>query len=231
MKTAALLRLALLPAMVAACSGAADPVARRGDAGTGAGAVTAAADVGSVAARVPAPSPSLKTSPSAPATAPTDTACSDSTAPGFDLDRCGDPEAPVTPFAGEWQVTGVEPLGDGFLSYRRDDPAAVGSRFRITREKIVWTRSVDPSSDTNDVCTLPSAARATDYVAKTEGSWLRRAAAARGFTGPMMRFGCLDGGRWGPSTQSGGMALFIDTGPGRMVLQWYDGAHLIAERR
>ncbi len=156
--------------------------------------------------------------------------CDDARHPEFDIETCGDPDANIKPYAGTWRISGVEVATGKVQAFVKDDPAVLGAEFTISRAKIEWTKKEGAQFNTEDVCLLPSAAPITAIVQKEEGEGLKSAAAARKLSGTMHRFGCINGGSWGPANMSGGQSLFIPVGTNRMLMQWYDGAFLVADR-
>ncbi len=156
--------------------------------------------------------------------------CDDARNPDFDPDTCGDPDASVAAYTGKWRITGIE-TGDGKVqAFTRDDPAIMGSEFAISRARIQLTKKASDRFNTDVVCDLPSAAPVGAIVQKEEGAGLANAAKARNLKGAMHRFGCINGGDWGPANTSSGMSLFIPAAKDVMIMQWYDGTYLIAEQ-
>lgn len=160
--------------------------------------------------------------------------CDDPRNPGFDPDKCVEADASVAAYAGEWEISRVHVSASGVQAFLVDDPAICGSRFRISAEDIRWTRRASETFTADDVCLQPSAGALPAIVEAEEGQLLVESLAAFSVPpaarGPLHRFGCVSGGRWGPGDAGGG-ALFIPAGADRIALQWYDGAILLAERK
>jgi hypothetical protein len=167
--------------------------------------------------------------PETPATAKDP--CADERDPNFDPDRCVESNVRVDKFAGTWKITRVHVGTSGVQAFVENDPAIIGSAFLITPSEIKWTAKASSDFTADDVCKQPSAGPLPAIVEKEEGGALT--ASLKPFAistrGAIHRFGCVNGGTWGPG-ESGGSALFIPAGDNRMVLQWYDGATLLAER-
>jgi hypothetical protein len=156
--------------------------------------------------------------------------CLDERNPKFDPDKCVEPEVRVDAYVGTWRVTNVAVASDGVQAFGKDDPAIVGSEFKINAQEIRWTKPASDGFTADDVCTLPSASPMPPIVEKEEGGSLVaavRSLAIKG-RGTLHRFGCATSGRWGPGEV--GNALFIPIGPNQMLLQWYDGVSLLAKR-
>lgn len=160
--------------------------------------------------------------------------CDDPRNPDFDPDKCVEPDANVDRFVGEWEISHVYVGSAGVQAFVTDDPAIMGSRFRITSQDIRWTKRASDAFTSDDVCTQPSASALAPIVEQEEGGLivesLPRFSVRPAERGPIHRFGCVGGGHWGPG-ESGGSALFIPAGANRMALQWYDGTILFAERK
>lgn len=159
--------------------------------------------------------------------------CADERDPNFDPDRCVEPEVRVDKFVGTWKITRVHVGTSGVQAFIENDPAIVGSAFSITPSEIKWTSKASADFTADDVCKQPSAGPLPEIVEKEEGGALTAAlkpfAVSASARGPIHRFGCVGGGTWGPG-ESGAAALFIPVGTKQMVLKWYDGATLLAER-
>jgi hypothetical protein len=168
-----------------------------------------------------------------PLAIPPDDPCLDARSPNFDSDKCVEPEVRVDQFAGNWKVARVHVSPQGVQAFVEDDKAIVGSIFAVTASEIKWTNKASSGFTSDDVCKQPSADPQPAIVEKEEGGALTAAlkpfAVSPSARGPIHRFGCVGGGTWGPG-ESGAASLFIPVGTHQMILQWYDGATLLAER-
>jgi hypothetical protein len=168
-----------------------------------------------------------------PLAIPPDDPCLDQRNPNFDPDKCVEADVRIDPYAGNWKVTRVHVNPDGVQAFVTDDNAIVGSTFSITATEIKWTSKASDKFTSDDVCKQPSAGPLSPIVEKEEGSALMDAfksfAISASAREPLHRFGCVGGGTWGPGN-AGAAALFIPVGTKQMVLKWYDGATLLAER-
>jgi hypothetical protein len=166
-----------------------------------------------------------------PLAVPPEDPCLD--APNANPEQCADPVASVDAFIGNWKITRVHVNPEGVQAFVENDKAIVGSIFTISSSEIKWTSKASAGFTSDDVCKQPSAGPLPDIVEKEEGGALT--AALKPFVisstarGPIHRFGCVSGGTWGPG-DAGAAALFIPVGTKAMVLTWYDGATLLAER-
>jgi hypothetical protein len=151
----------------------------------------------------------------------------------FDPEKCVEPDVRVDAYVGTWVITNVAVDDGGAQAFAKDDPAIVGSEFSIARQEIRWTKKASNNFTADDVCGLPSAGAMSAIVEKEEGVALLSAAISLAINprlrGTLHRFGCVTSGRWGPG-DTGGNALFYPIGNDRMLLQWYDGAVLMAEK-
>ncbi len=159
--------------------------------------------------------------------------CADSN-PNYDIEECGEPDASVSAYTGVWRVTGVKVAESGAQAFVENDAQIVGSVFSVNRKKIYWQSKASEAFSADDVCETPSAYPAVESVIKENGDSLTQALAqldntARK-TAQVLRFGCIKSGKWGPGDEGGGNSLFAMTGKNQMMLQWYDGATLVAER-
>jgi hypothetical protein len=168
-----------------------------------------------------------------PLAVPPEDPCLDERSPNFDPDKCVEPDVRVDQFVGNWKITRVHVNPDGVQAFVEDDKAIVGSIFTIAASEIKWTNKASAGFTSDDVCKQPSAGPLPDIVEKEEGGALTAAlkpfAISSTARGPIHRFGCVGGGTWGPG-DAGAAALFIPVGTKAMVLTWYDGATLLAER-
>ncbi len=166
-----------------------------------------------------------------PLAVPPEDPCLD--APNANPEKCADPAANIDPFIGNWKITRVHVNPDGVQAFTENDKAIVGSIFTIAASEIKWTTKASAGFTSDDVCKQPSAGPLSPIVEKEEGGALTAAlkpfAIAASARGPIHRFGCVGGGTWGPG-DAGAAALFIPVGTKQMVLKWYDGATLLAER-
>jgi hypothetical protein len=166
-----------------------------------------------------------------PLAVPPEDTCLD--APNANPDQCADPVANVDSFIGNWKITRVHVNPEGVQAFVENDKAIVGSIFSIAASEIKWTGKASDKFTADDVCKQPSAGPLPDIVEKEDGGALTAAlkpfAISPSARGPIHRFGCVGGGTWGPG-ESGAAALFIPVGTKAMVLKWYDGATLLAER-
>jgi hypothetical protein len=168
-----------------------------------------------------------------PLAVPPEDPCLDERNPNFDPDKCVEPDVRVDQFVGNWKITRVHVKPEGVQAFVENDKAIVGSIFAISSSEIKWTTKASAGFTSDDVCKQPSAGPLPDSVEKEEGGALTAAlkpfAISPAARGPIHRFGCVGGGTWGPG-DAGAAALFIPVGTKAMVLTWYDGATLLAER-
>jgi hypothetical protein len=168
-----------------------------------------------------------------PLAVPPEDPCFDERNPNFDPDKCVEPDVRVDQFAGNWKISRVHVNPEGVQAFTEDDKAIVGSIFNIAASEIKWTTKASADFTSDDVCKQPSAGPLPPIVEKEEGGDLTAALKPFGISastrGSLHRFGCVGGGTWGPG-ESGAAALFIPVGTKAMVLKWYDGATLLAER-
>jgi hypothetical protein len=150
-----------------------------------------------------------------------------------DPEKCVEPAANIDQFVGNWKVTRVHVKPEGVQAFVENDKAIVGSIFTIAASEIKWTVKASAGFTSDDMCKQPSAGPLPLIVEKEEGGALTAAlkpfAISATERGSIQRFGCVGGGTWGPG-ESGAAALFIPVGANQMVLKWYDGATLLAER-
>ena len=148
-------------------------------------------------------------------------------------EKCAESDANIDQFAGTWKITRVHVNPEGVQAFVENDPAIVGSIFSIAASEIKWTVKASAGFTSDDVCKQPSAGPLPESVEKEEGNALTAAlqpfAISDSTRGPIHRFGCVGGGTWGPGN-AGATGLFIPVGTKQMVLKWYDGATLLAER-
>lgn len=168
-----------------------------------------------------------------PLAVPPEDPCLDERSPDFDPDKCVESDVRVDPFIGNWKITRVHVNPDAVQAFTANDKAIVGSIFTIAASQIKWTTKASAGFTSDDVCKQPSAGPLPPIVEKEEGGALTAAlkpfAIAPSARGPIHRFGCVGGGTWGPG-DAGAAALFIPVGTKQIVLKWYDGATLLAER-
>jgi hypothetical protein len=166
-----------------------------------------------------------------PLAVPPEDPCFD--AANSDPEKCAEPAVSVDQFVGSWKITRVHVSPEGVQAFVEDDKAIIGSEFAIATTEIKWTTKASSSFTSDDVCKQPSAGSLPPIAEKEAGGALTAALKPFGISvsalGPLHRFGCFGGGTWGPG-ESGGDASFIPVGANQMVLQWYDGATLLAER-
>lgn len=148
-------------------------------------------------------------------------------------EKCAETDANIDQFVGTWKITRVHVNPEGVQAFVENDKAIVGSIFSIAASEIKWTVKASAGFTSDDVCKQPSAGPLPAIVKKEEGSALTAAlkpfAISASARGPIHRFGCVGGGTWGPG-EVGVTGLFIPIGTKQMVLKWYDGATLLAER-
>jgi hypothetical protein len=168
-----------------------------------------------------------------PLAVPPEDPCLDERNPNFDPDKCVESDVRVGKFAGNWKITRVHVNPEGVQAFVENDKAILGSIFSITQREIKWTTKASAGFTSDDVCKQPSAGPLPAIVEKEEGGDLTAALKPFGISvsarEPLHRFGCVGGGTWGPG-EAGAAALFIPVGTKQMVLKWYDGATLLAER-
>jgi hypothetical protein len=150
-----------------------------------------------------------------------------------DPEKCAEPAANIDQFVGNWKITRVHVNPEGVQAFVENDKAIIGSIFSIAASEIKWTTKASANFTSDDVCKQPSAGPLPTIVEKEEGGALTAAlkpfAISATARGPLHRFSCVGGGTWGPG-EAGAAALFIPVGANQMVLKWYDGATLLAER-
>lgn len=155
-------------------------------------------------------------------------------APGANAEKCAEIVLDAAQFIGNWKITRVHVSPEGVQAFTENDKAIVGSVFSISASEIKWTSKVSAGFTSDDVCKQPSAAPLPSIVEKDEGGALTAAlnpfAISASARGPIHSFGCVGGGTWGPG-EAGAATLFIPVGAKQMVLKWYDGATLLAERQ
>lgn len=155
-------------------------------------------------------------------------------APGANAEKCAEITPDAAQFIGNWKITRVHVNPQGVQAFTENDKAIVGSVFSISASEIKWTTKVSAGFTSDDVCKQPSAGPLPAIVDKDEGGALTAAlnpfAISASTRGPIHRFGCVGGGSWGPG-EAGAAALFIPVGATQMVLKWYDGTTLLAERQ
>lgn len=190
----------------------------------------------SVAGGEDAASAAVKRTPIArkaePLAVPPEDPCLD--APGADAQKCMESAPDAEQFIGNWKITRVHVNPEGVQAFAENDKAIIGSIFTIATSEIKWTTKVSAGFTSDDVCKQPSAAPLPSIVEKDEGGALTAAlnpfAISTSARGPIHSFGCVGGGTWGPG-EAGAATLFIPVGAKQMVLKWYDGATLLAERQ
>ncbi len=167
-----------------------------------------------------------------PLAVPPEDPCLD--APGADAEKCAEIAPDAEQFIGNWKITRVHVNPEGVQAFTENDKAIVGSIFSISANEIKWTTKASAGFTSDDVCKQPSAGPLPSIVEKDEGGALTAAlnpfAISASTRGPIHRFTCIGGGTWGPG-EAGTAALFIPVGATQMVLKWYDGATLLAERQ
>ncbi len=155
-------------------------------------------------------------------------------APGADAEKCAEIAPDAAQFIGNWKIMRVHVNPEGVQAFAENDKAIVGSIFSISASEIKWTSKASAGFTSDDVCKQPSAAPLLSIVEKEEGGALTAAltpfAISASARGPIHRFACIGGGTWGPG-EAGAAALFFPVGATQMVLKWYDGATLLAERQ
>lgn len=155
-------------------------------------------------------------------------------APDANAEKCAEIAPDAAQFIGNWKITRVHVNPEGVQAFTENDKAIVGSIFSISASEIKWTTKVSAGFTSDDVCKQPSAAPMPSIAEKDEGGALTAAlkpfAISASARGPIHRFACIGGGAWGPG-EAGAATLFIPVGVTQMVLKWYDGATLLAERQ
>jgi hypothetical protein len=142
-----------------------------------------------------------------------------------DPEKCAEPAANIDQFIGGWKITRVYVNPEGVQAFVEDDKAIVGSIFSIAASEIKWTTKASAGFTSDDVCKLPLVTPPASEADDALSAALKRFAVEGGVR---LRFGCGEG-RWGPGEAGVGVS-FVPVGANQMVLKWYDGATLLAER-
>lgn len=148
-----------------------------------------------------------------------------------EAEQCDKAVSGIDPFIGNWKITRVHVNPEGVQAFLENDKAIVGSIFTVSATEMKWTNKASDKFTADDICKQPSATPLPSIGEKEEGSALTAAlkpfAISASTRGPIHRFGCAGGGAWGPGDTG---TAFIPVGKKQMLLKWYDGATLLAER-
>jgi hypothetical protein len=225
-----LLGLILFSTALMACSGQGGAGADEKSASYANESATALGGLNSVAALAPT---NAVSTPATSANKAKSDPCDDYKNPAFDPDKCVEPEFRVDRLVGRWKITKAHVSAEGVQAAAENDPSIIGSEFALTTEEMKWVSKASDSFFGSDVCTKPIAGPQSSIVEKESAASLIAAAKhwaiAPASRGKLHRFGCNNGGSWGPD--SAGASLFYEVGKSQIIMQWFDGVTLLVERQ